>query len=420
MSNQIDIYGTDVPAKEYPPGNSVLDDDEGHLTCTYCHEADEEVEEHETGNGETIVAHRDCFIDEYTWVPSCDAFFPSDETVWSEDEAEPLHVDEAWQCECCSEWYSNDSSTYYVHGGWSESAICECCANNGDYVYPEDDECNLYHIDSLYYSDRHDAWFTEPHNDGPLHCYSTDVLDVVDHIAYLGDGRTTYHFGRHLVFGIELETDSRGESPEYLADRLCDNTDFGEFGICKEDGSISGIELVTVPGTLSAHSTEYHWDQWCNELRGIARGHYGNAGMHVHVNRAAISALTLGKMLVFCNDTVNSEFLSMIAQRNILDSQWCGINPQKFDKVGKSAADPYAGKYSILNVTRHTVEVRMFNSSLIHERVLKNIEFCHALVAFCRDVSARNLRFGHLVQFINSNKDLYPNLSKFVSDRSEA
>jgi len=390
-------------------------------TCDCCGEESPESALIDLSNCQDTVCET-CQQDEYTYLSNHDEWFPNDEVVFLDSHDEFYHQDETFICDDCGEQAHEDDNNSAISSSHDSIYICDSCRDDS-YILPEDD-CQYYHIDALYYSERQDCYFANESlaytSDGPLYSYSTDVLCQIDHIAYLDNNRFTGQFGKHLVFGVELETGTRGDDPRDIAKTLCNNTNFQEYGICKEDGSVSGPELVSLPATLRAHKETLNWTKWCEVLRPIAKGYYGNAGIHVHINKGAISSLTLGKMLVFCNSIENAELLSIVAQRDVTNTSWCELNSSKFDKVGKSAADPYNGKYSILNVTRNTVECRMFRSSLMPDRVYKNIEFCHALVKFCINTSARQLNSNYFQGYLTDNKHDYPYLYKFLNDRSEA
>lgn len=422
MPIQFDIDGTAHAAR--PTVRTNVEPDEGEVTEIQCGHCDSTVDEAECVDtrDENNVCEQ-CISDEFYFIESASDYVHSDECVYVESTNQAELIEDTFGCDHCGETDMLDNSTPAINEYSNRVTICSGCVENGGWTYPEDDCDTLYHIDGLHYSERLDCYFADydaaHESNGPLHCYSTNVLHQIDDIAYTSTGSTSA-YRRRLVFGVELETGSRGDCAQDIAYQFINDTDFESYGICKEDGSVDGPELVTLPATLNAHRDVYKWADWTGALRPIARGHYGNAGMHVHINKGAISSLTLGKMLVFCNSVDNSELLSMIAQRDVTRTQWCELNPTKFDKVGKSAADPHNGKYSILNVTQNTVECRMFNSSLVPERVIKNIEFCHALVQFCVATSARQLTANVFKTFIASNASEYPELSAFITNRSEA
>jgi hypothetical protein len=395
-----------------------MEDREDIAECDHCGVADGEAYMTDV-QGDQIC---ETCIDEHYATLACGTIVPMDEAAWCCINNELYRVEEVHSCSACGE-HVHESNLRDAAG---RGEICTNCAENGDYAYPEDRGYMLYHIDDLYYHDSDGCLYTyeEEQSSGPLYCYSTDVFDVIDHKARVGHtwNHAFYRDGT-LAFGVELETDPRDDwDAESIAASLMDYTSFEDYGICKEDGSVDGPELVTLPGDLEAHQTDYPWSEVCGYLRPKAKGYYGhNNGMHVHASRAPLTDLQLGRLLIFLNDDENLEFLSTVAQRNIADSGWCKIDG-KYKEQGMDAETaanerPDHGKYSILNVTGQTVEFRMFKASLLPERILKNIEFCHAAISWCADADARKLTPAKFCAYVARNVATYPNLSEFLAAR---
>ena len=359
----------------------------------------------------------DCIGNSYEVLESGEAIV-AEQAVYTID-GEWIHIDDSINCDSCFETYMSDNMNYLEY---RDSSICHSCIENGDYVWV-DGGYELRHIDDAEYCDHCEDWYSPGHerdcdySSSYLKPYDADVFDYIDYRAMV-KGAWMNNFRSQLVFGVELETDSRDDRADDIAEHLYDATNWADYGICKSDGTVSGPELVTLPADLQSHQQQYSWSKWCDELRPLAKGHHANsAGIHVHINRSAVSALTLGKMLVFVNDDNSTEFIESISQRS-LDTSWC--EKKRVLGVGSAGKRPAMGKYSAINVTQKTIEMRIFRSSLLPERVLKNIEFCHALVSWCRDTSVKALTASNMVQFISNNRKTYPNLSTFISDRIEA
>ena len=346
---------------------------------------------------------------------------------------EVVRLDEAFLCAVSEEYHHvHDMVTcgdcgYHVHEDHSQEVmnrielVCSTCLDGGDYTIPEDRN-EWFHIDDLYYNDHDGCYYSEPQGSNEqLMSYDSNVFHHTHYRKYLnGKGILGERCGSDLIFGVELEMDTDGCSPDDLYDSLMRAGCDANYAIMKEDSTVSGLELVTLPCDLYSHKHTVPWKAWMDSVKPMAVGHSAaDAGMHVHINRGAVSALTMGKMLVFTNAETNFEFLSMIAQRNVEYCSWCVPNPYKFDKVGKAAMDPMNGKYSMLNVTTHTIENRMFNANLRPERILKNIEFCHALVRFCETTSARQLTSKQFLEFVSNNRKEYSNLHDFIQERRQ-
>lgn len=222
-----------------------------------------------------------------------------------------------------------------------------------------------------------------------------------------------------LCFGVELEMEHADD--EYGQSELADalggrDGDTGRY-ILMSDGSLneSGVELITQPYTLDYHQKTFGWDKLLARVAKIGRSGKGTeaCGMHVHVNRRALSALTLGKMLVFVNSPNNTRLIETIAQRN--PEEWA----RRYAKSVKHGRDTDSDKYEAMHLSSRTVEFRIFRGNLRPDRVLKNIEFCHAVWAFAKDSSMKDLEIPTLfVTWLAKNKGTYPNLSKFLSEKS--
>lgn len=279
--------------------------------------------------------------------------------------------------------------------------------------------------------------------------YDTNVLDEVGYRLVNNHGDYRDLPSTDLVFGVELElevedhamssdieggcncfdcTNAREEQgipepepPEgtvedYAHDFAC-ATNFHKYGIVKYDGSLdNGLELVTIPGTLEAHKTHMGWRHHLDWLRPECLGSQARTtGMHIHVNKSALSPLCLGKMLVFVNAPANQEFISAIAQRNVTESsRWCKQKPKTLSDGSKLSDD----RYQAINVSAETAEFRIFNSTLRYDRLMKNIEFCHALVRFCRRRRSDNVTVHNFIKFVKSEGQKYENLYNFMEEKS--
>jgi hypothetical protein len=328
-------------------------------------------------------------------------------------------------CFGCNELLHPDNAPAEVYG---EGYICNSCLDEGEYRYAEDMEsCYVFHIGELYWCDAAEEYYYHEENvesgNGNGLPYNANVLDHKGYSAATMQGKTMKlqelsKATKSDLFGVELELDARGDGHDihdaWEMTRICD------YSILKQDGSINGLELVTLPGTLSAHQRGMGWDKLCEAMRPVARGHHGRGnGIHVHCNRRSISPLTLGKLLVFLNKSEHREFLTVVAQREVNShSQWCQTHPESFEKIGDSGKNPHKhGKYSALNVTHTTLEFRIFNASLLPDRILKNVEFCAALIEYCRNESARYLGIARFLEFVEMNRAIYPALQQFIVDR---
>ena len=220
-----------------------------------------------------------------------------------------------------------------------------------------------------------------------------------------------------LVFGVELEVEPRGHSSQRaVLGALPDHAANDYF--CKDDGSLqAGVEIVTVPGSLTWHRTAFDWPGLLAPLLPIAMSgsRTQRCGMHIHINRRAMTALTLAKLYLFINAPENLAFMETVAQRR--NSHWAVMRKKAWkDATSREAMQESGGRYQAMNVTRHTAELRLFRCTIRAERVLKNIEMAHAMVTWCGQSSAQSMQdWRKFAAYVTMSTD-YPNLAAFMQE----
>jgi len=344
-------------------------------------------------------------------------------------------VNDARMCEGCADEYmtcdycDKQALSDEMHGTEQDTAVCPSCADR-HYTYSDPQETLIrdgdcvtladsgdtvslrYARENYSYCESNDEWYADDDNvpadedDGDVYESSEDVLDHCDY-----DSVALRHGA--LMFGVELEMEpqsghSQSDVVNALGGRDC------ERFILKEDGSLTnGVELVTVPLTLDGHRSTFGWD--CT-LAGVLRcaksgADTTNCGMHVHINKAALSPLVIGKMLVFLNSPKMRDQVATIAQRE--SNGYCERSAKKIADGKKRSCS----RYDIANVGDKTVEIRMFRGNLRHERVIKNVEFCHALVTYCGDASLATLEnWQTFATWLMKRRGQYPALVKFLAN----
>lgn len=207
-----------------------------------------------------------------------------------------------------------------------------------------------------------------------------------------------------LYMGIEIEMESKSGDPNVGLEEMLGSV--SEFVIGKSDGSLRrGVEVVSVPATLAVHK-----DRW-PKLLAVARKYYrswdpfgedtSNCGMHIHLDRRAITIVQLSKMMLFINSSENSEFLSKLAGRTInTSSHYCKtITFKKATDLPHVVRD----KYNALNLVKpKTVEIRIFRGVINEFNFMKNIEFAHAYHKYCGVASFKTLGWKEFVYWVTS------------------
>ena len=338
-------------------------------------------------------------------------------------------------CADCSDGFENPDGRHAAerHTTVDGDVICESCAGDS-YVYStlqegylnSDAACSVEGEEyaSRRWLDRHGyyehadgIWRSEPEeSEDDDDDESEDTLclypyreNVLDHCAH---DRAAIRRGE-LLFGVELEMEARRISSQSEIVSVLGGKCRQRF-ILKEDGSLTrGVELVTVPLTLTQHTSEFGWKATLAPILALAQSGAGteSCGIHIHINRRALSALTVGKLLVFLNSPANVGLVDTVGQRS--SNGYCQRIPKK---VGDGLCRRVGTRYELVNVTRRdTVEIRLFRGNLRAERILKNIEFVHALALYLPGCSARDCedpqRFG---AWVGARPKDYPHLHEFL------
>lgn len=336
----------------------------------------------------------------------------------------------------CGHVFHRDDGNSVGHG---DDHVCNDCFSE-DYVFVED-QAEYWHRDHAYYHESDDAYFSYAEGD------DDDDYDEPSGLYSWGD--STEHLKHDKSFkpsptgdftmGIELEveaTESRKKRVGECADYF--NADYN-YAMFKSDGSLNselGFEIVTAARRLCDHVKMFK--DWQPEE--LVSWDAGNCGMHVHIDSRAFTPLTLGKFLMFFNSPDNAKFIRDIAGRHPqFDSQaqsYAATIDKNYvnnpERVKKSRHDN-ASRYRMVNVTNltnseqvrlgmsverqskgdySTIEVRIFRGTLRKDRLLAQIEFAHAAVAFCRVASWQEMD-GDAFKHWLSVTDGYPHLRRW-------
>ncbi len=274
------------------------------------------------------------------------------------------------------------------------------CNNCSRYFFGSGRTCDSCAIDEVYrikgYSNR-DACYFRPEKDVPL------------------------------KFGIELEVGcdkgfKRTACAKVAIDTINKFTAASEYIVLKEDGSLSecsGFEIVTRPDAPEVHKRIFgdilseaeirkHMSSWSN----------GKCGIHIHVSRAPLTELWIGRMLVFINSGTMAPLIQRVAGRG--SSSYTEYKKKKLSD-GKEC-NLSEDRYEALNVSGgHTVEFRIFRGNLNPDGFIKNIEFVEAVLDYCRPVKGEiMMRQRELenpdsfTRFVNKSTK-YPTLDRFLN-----
>jgi hypothetical protein len=273
------------------------------------------------------------------------------------------HENDAFYCYMCSRGCSDADSCTDPNG----ASICERCY---DYNVCSCNNCG------------EQQWCDESTLDEDGYC--TECAEPASLISGYSDktaNRLKSETKDKLRFGVELEVegyDTAEQAAEYIRQHLP-----ATYCTLKRDGSLgeSGVEIVTRPDSMAVHKRMFGALFKDSPGKALSSWTNGRCGMHVHVSKAALSQLQIGKMLCFLNEPAAVNFISKIAGRK--PCNWCKVHKKKITDTRREH-----DRYTALNVTNnHTVEVRIFKGTLAEAGFMKNLEFVQALVEFTAPAS---------------------------------
>jgi len=316
--------------------------------------------------------------DGYVYSEDFDCWASEDLVCYCYGSGELCWYDEAEEWD--GELYSND---------WliDNTFVCGCCGyRNHNDDYAEGDECSdCWSPPSglQSYSDKSSAKF-RPEKNVPL------------------------------KFGIELEVES-DDANDGVA--LCESIFPDQYVVYKEDGSLSceGFEIVTRPDAPEVHKrifSEFLGNP--NVRRSLTSWNSGNCGVHIHVSRAPLSALWIGRIIVMINSPAMKSIVGKVSGR--YNTSYAGINNCKGLTHGKKNKDER--KYDAVNNSpRDTIEFRLFRGTLVKESFLRYIEFVESVLAFTSPATTSNRDVSEpqkYLDFVSKRRKDYKILFEFL------
>lgn len=245
---------------------------------------------------------------------------------------------------------------------------------------------------------------------------------------------------KKLYLGIELEVEFNGVQTKTVAKCIEDVS--SKWWYPKHDGSLKrGVEFVTHPVTydwIVEHRNDISTKLNTIKSYGGRGWEPGTAGIHVHMSKSSFTKKQLWnfqRLIYYYPDFIRKlsgktwqaiDDWSDMTIEDKLDLELKAktkSNPQRLrDKCygwyvenGWEYQRPsHPDKYIAVNLmNKHTVEVRIFRSSLNPSTFLRAIEFCVAAHEYSgpRQIVTLN----GLISFVTKNNVKYPNLFRFIN-----
>ena len=207
-----------------------------------------------------------------------------------------------------------------------------------------------------------------------------------------------------MEFEVQCLKDDMHYDPAYDVVEVIDNI------ILCEDGSLdkddwTGFELKTWPTTFAeCYKVGQTYQEVLKASRARIRAHDGgDCGIHLHLSRNALPKSLQIKMWLFFNSEDNKDLIASAFRR--YDVNYCRINPDDDNlpdvirKVVKESDVNYS-RYSILNFTDKTVEVRGIRATLKLETFLASVELVEAFLEFAPHFRSEQMTQGYFLEWL--------------------
>jgi hypothetical protein len=231
--------------------------------------------------------------------------------------------------------------------------------------------------------------------------------------------------------GVELEL--HGETRDIVsAVRSVDDDENHLY--MKEDGSISGVEVVAHPGTLAWEVENRVWQRAMRALEYVAEAPAGY-GLHVHVSRNAFrhngTRSRVHDMVWLKFIYGNADALKVLSRRDwrdYEDGRWCKFSrpdAASMREMTRWGSDGYRwDRYLAVNCNNErTYELRFFRATMEYSQLLAAMQFATASVEytrglFSRDVIAGALAWDRFTAWL-ADKPEYAELSAEIEDQAD-
>ena len=351
-------------------------------------------------------------------MPSYSSSTSGSEVFYVSQSAIDLHFT---HCQECGEYYHDDM----MHSTQGRNVCDNCCSEH----YFTCDQCGeTYHRDREVYDEANDRCICNYCEESLTPSVTADPSkypsEYCKHVKDYHDLRADKlgFFGKandKRFYGLEVET--RSGCPEnliYNADQIMDDPDLSKFMILTEDGSLNrdgnraNFEIVTAPATYQEHKRLWQIF-FAKKFKGLTSWKSGFCGIHIHVSRAALTPLQIGKCVVFVNEASNKDFITAIAGR--YSGQYCNIDHGKKVTHCKRTRD----RYEAINLRNDaTIEFRIFRGTLLPLHFYANLEFVKALLDYTNQCSINQLHYSQFLKWVKSQpKKSYPSLVEFLATK---
>lgn len=242
---------------------------------------------------------------------------------------------------------------------------------------------------------------------------------VESHLNFKTHKKTPTSDERYLGIEIEYQVDKTKQGILYVGDKL------KQHAMMKRDGSISnGFEIVSCPATYEVHMPFYK--SFLDDLPDYIKPHL-SCGMHVHINRRALTNMGAGKFTEFMNRADNEKFIYLMAGRgaNNYQSRSNYVNiktPFQVEKQRRVSDYVNTNRYNVVNLyNKNTIELRIFASPKNYKEFTRRMQFVKAMVEYCQPCQsskslATQTHWTSFVEWLNKQQKEFKELITYIKE----
>lgn len=364
--------------------------------------------------------HQECFDESFITCYDCGEIIRIDDATWVCNDKYVCNdcLDNYVQCYGCENWISLNDAMRGADDMW----YCGRCWCNR---FTTCDECNetIWQEDSFYDEDSGHIYCEYCYNSlPPKVIYSYHDFD--DYVPrYLNDEDRNEHYKE--LYGIELEITGSENTASTLQDIMGDNV------VLMRDGSVDGYEMITMPMSRQYFYKEFipTLDKGLKYLRDNGMTGHNGGGIHIHFKelQRGLETANMVNILYGTKDDIDI-WLDISQRRKLAMERWCSMttldnSPESIVEYNLLSPNGSCNHGTALNYDDRTGthELRIFNSNLRLERVIKNMECLFALEDYVKQQTESdklNCTTRGYIDFVYHNKTKYPYIYNFMIEKN--
>ena len=362
--------------------------------------------------------HNECFNENFTFCDDCMEYYPNDEITYLENYNKSV-CDNCldnyyYRCHECDEYIHTDD-TYW---GADDRPYCEECYSN---IFISCDDCG----DTI---DRDDAYYDEDGHAYCEYCYNKKFNSTIKSYhdrsveylpMYLNDEDRNINYDE--LYGLELEITGNSDTAERFQEIM------GDTVVLMRDGSVDGYEMVSMPLSKEFFYNKFVplLDEGLKYLRNNGMTGHNGGGIHIHFRQFESGMQVANATRILYGSDNDLIVWRMINQRRKSAMSWCSQSspwhdPQEIldEDLLYPCGDGNHGTALNYDYRTGTHELRIFNSNLRLERVIKNMECLFALQDYVRANTQLICDTKGFIKFIAENSNKYPYLVDFMDEKN--